>query len=420
MKFIHAADLHLDSPLRGLAGYDGAVAQALQGATRRAFENLVQLAIDEQVDFVLIAGDLYDGAWQDFSTGIFFANKIGELDRAGIRVFAVVGNHDFASPITKALERPQNLTLFASKKASTVQLEDLGVAIHGQSFGRRHVDGNLAKDFPRAIPGLFNIGLLHTSLDGREGHAVYAPCHVDDLLSRGYQYWALGHVHQAEILHQDPWVVFPGCVQGRHARETGAKGCVLVTAHPGQAPQVEQRSLDVVRWSRCVVDLSAAQNMDQVLSLARQALAVTFADAEGRCVAVRMQLSGATVVHEAVQGRAYWLKHKFAELAAEIDDSGLWIEKLELATAAKTEPTGLLTGDSGLGALARNIADLPARVDAIVGLDKVLATLMNKLPADIFLHEGGLQLEDPVALERLIEEAKELCLQRLIEVRGEG
>jgi len=148
MKFLHAADLHLDSPLRGLARHDEAPANDLRGATRKAFNNLVELAIEEKVVFVLLAGDLFDGTWQDFSTAIFLAKKLGELDRAGIRVFGVLGNHDAQSKLTNALERPKNLTLFPANNPQTEFLNDLEVAIHGQSFGRQHVEQNLAVGSP--------------------------------------------------------------------------------------------------------------------------------------------------------------------------------------------------------------------------------------------------------------------------------
>lgn len=282
MKFLHAADLHLDSPMRGLAMYEEAPVDALRSATREAFNNLVELAIEEKVAFVLLAGDLYDGTWQDFSTAIFLAKKLGELGREGIRVFGVLGNHDAQSKLSKALEKPKNLTLFPAKKPHTEILYDLDVAIHGQSFDQQHVADNLAVGFPMAKPGLFNIGLLHTSLDGREGHADYAPCKLDDLRSKDYQYWALGHVHAREEVLTDPWVVFPGCLQGRHARETGPKGCCLVTVEDGRVESVDHLALDVVRWSRSEVDLDHVDNLQEVLDSASKALREALEDADDR------------------------------------------------------------------------------------------------------------------------------------------
>ncbi len=223
-------------------------------AARRAFDNLVQLAIDEQVAFVLLAGDLYDGDWKDYNTGIYFVNRMGRLREAGIPVIMVSGNHDAASQITRSLKLPDNVTLFPHRSVGTLHLDHLGVAIHGQSFSARSVMDDLVRNYPQGDPLLFNIGLLHTSLNGRPGHEPYAPCTLDALRSKGYQYWALGHIHQREEICRDPWVVFSGNIQGRHIRETGPKGCTLVSVDEGRVISVEERELDVLRWEVCRVD----------------------------------------------------------------------------------------------------------------------------------------------------------------------
>jgi predicted phosphodiesterase len=420
MKFVHAADLHLDSPLRGLVRHDDAPASDLRGATREAFNNLVELAIEEKVAFVLLAGDLYDGTWQDFSTAIFLARKFGELDRAGIRVFAVLGNHDAQSKLTKALEKPKNLTLFPANKPQTEVLSDLEVAIHGQSFGQQHVQDNLAAGFPAAKPGMFNIGLLHTSLDGREGHAAYAPCKLDDLKARDYQYWALGHVHAWEVVSTDPWVVFPGCVQGRHAREIGPKGCCLVTVEDGRVDGVEHRFLDVVRWASCQVDLCQVDSMQGVLESAGKALGEVLDSAEDRMVAARMRFVGASAVHAKLQGKTPWLRQKLLELAAELCGEDLWIEKVELATTSKVDRGAMLAGDGAMGGLARSILEVGEEPSAVRGLDAALAAFRDKLPPELFFGEDGLRLEDKHVVARLIREAKELLLGKLLETGSES
>jgi DNA repair exonuclease SbcCD nuclease subunit len=420
VKFLHAADLHLDSPLRGLARHDEAPVDALRGATREAFGNLVELAIEEKVDFVLLVGDLYDGTWQDFSTAIFLSKKLGELDRAGIRVFGVLGNHDAQSKLTKSLEKPRNLSLLPANKPHTEVLADLEVAIHGQSFPQQHVVDNLAAGYPAAKPGMFNIGLLHTSLDGREGHATYAPCKLDDLRAKDYQYWALGHVHAREEVSTDPWVVFPGCLQGRHARETGPKGCCLVTVEDGQVESVEHRALDVVRWANCVVDLSNVDNLQGVLDSTDRALKDIVVDADGRDVATRMRFVGASPVHSELQGKSLWLRQKVLTLGAERYGDCLWIEKVVLATTSKLDREELLSGDGALGGLARSILDIPDDPKTVRGLDTALSALMEKLPAEVSLADDGLRLEDPEFVARLIREAKELLIGKLLEAGGES
>ena len=190
-KFLHAADIHLDSPLQKLEQYEGAPVRELRQATRRAFENLIELAIAEKVDFVLIAGDLYDGDWKDYNTGLYFISRITKLNDANIPVYIITGNHDAASAITKTLRLPDNVKMFPTDKPCTFKLEEVGVAIHGQGFATPAVKKDLSAGYPVAVAGYFNIGMLHTCATGREGHEPYAPCTVAALESKGYDYWAL-------------------------------------------------------------------------------------------------------------------------------------------------------------------------------------------------------------------------------------
>ncbi len=144
MRFLHAADIHLDSPLRGLDDYEGAPVQSLRGATRKAFVALVQLALTERVDFVILAGDLYDGDWPDYNTGLFFLNRIRELDQAGISVVMLSGNHDAASRITARLTLPESVHVLPTEHPGTKRFDHLRVAVHGQGFARQAETRNLA------------------------------------------------------------------------------------------------------------------------------------------------------------------------------------------------------------------------------------------------------------------------------------
>jgi len=174
LKFLHAADIHLDSPLQKLDHYEGAPVEELRHATRRALENMVELAMLEGVAFVLIAGDLYDGDWKDYNTGLYFISQMSKLHEANIPVYIVAGNHDAASKITKTLRLPDGVTLFATERPETFRMDNDGVAIHGQSFSTPAVKKNLAKNYPSLLTGYFNIGVLHTCATGREGHEPYA------------------------------------------------------------------------------------------------------------------------------------------------------------------------------------------------------------------------------------------------------
>ena len=414
VKFIHAADVHLDSPLRGLARYESAPADSIRDACRRAFENLVNLAIVEKVSFVLLAGDLYDGDWKDYSTGIFLSRQIGRLGQHGIPVVSVAGNHDAANRMTKALDTPANLKTLSSRKVETIRLNEFGVAIHGQSFATRHVDKNLAMEFPAAEREFFNIGLLHTSIDGREGHAAYAPCALDDLRSKGYQYWALGHVHRQEFVSENPWVVFPGCIQGRHIRETGAKGCVLVTVEDGAVAAVERCPLDVLRWVDCSVDITDITELRAVFELARQSIENHSAAAEGRPIAMRIRFTGATPISGKLSAFPERFEQQIKAIGAEVAGDDLWIERVENAVVGKLDLVSTLSDDSPLGKLLKDILATPDNLEDISGLKQIIADLRQKIPSEAFSTDSILNLDDNQTVDRLVNEAKHMLVGRLL------
>lgn len=418
-KFLHAADVHLDSPLRGLSRYESAPAEAIRGACRRAFENLIDLAIEEKVAFVLLAGDLYDGDWKDYSTGIYLSRQIGRLSQHDIMVYAVAGNHDAANKMTKALDGPKNLKILSSRKVETIRLDEMSVAIHGQSFGTQHVDKNLAAGYGAAKRGLFNIGLLHTSLDGREGHAVYAPCDLNNLRSKGYQYWALGHVHKQEVVCRDPWVVFSGCIQGRHIRETGSKGCMLVHVDDGRVTEVANMALDVLRWVQCSVDLTDVSDLQEVLERTRRAIENERGAADGRLLAMRINFEGATEICEELSAYPERLKQQIRALAAEIGGHDLWIERVENSVVGKLDLRSVLTADSYLAKLLTEIMATPQNPDEIERLQEVVESIMHKIPPDVFDAGSILNLDDPQTMARLVDEAKHMLIGRLLTEGGE-
>ena len=200
MKLVHAADIHLDSPMHGLAAYDGAPVEELRLAARRAFAGLVDLCLAERADALTIGGDLYDGDWHDYATGAFFAREAARLAEAEIPVVIVTGNHDAASRITRSLRLPETVHVLPVDAPGTVVLESLGLAVHGQGYATPVVSADLSTAYPAPVSGLINVGLLHTSADGKFDHAPYAPCRVERLAERGYDFWGLGHVHERALL----------------------------------------------------------------------------------------------------------------------------------------------------------------------------------------------------------------------------
>lgn len=343
MKFIHTADIHLDSPLTGLSVYADAPADMLRTATREAFANLVGIAIEENVDFMVIAGDLYDGNWKDHNTGLYFAGQMGRLKRAGIPVYLLYGNHDAESEMTRKLLLPDNVFVFDTRKASTFIDDELKLALHGRGFKVAATTDNLVTTYPAPVPGLFNVGVLHTALEGNAAHAHYAPCSIEELQAKGYQYWALGHVHEYRIWEGDTTIVFPGNLQGRNIRETGPRGAVMVNYDPGTGQtRVERLLTDVLRWHRLDVDVSACTSFNEVVRSVGGELQKLPGDGSGTMpLAVRVVVGGVTPAHGELFGLESQLRSEVLAQIAALGHDQLWLEKVKLNTQAPEEAAGL-------------------------------------------------------------------------------
>ena len=386
-RFLHAADIHLDSPLRGLDGQEGDIAERIRSAPRRAFEKLVEFAIGQPVDFVVIAGDLYDGDWKDFRTGLFFVRQMGLLNHAGIPVFLLYGNHDAESRITKSLSLPENVTTFGARKPATFTLDELRVALHGQSFRHRAVTENLVPRYPSPRKGMFNIGVLHTGLGGVDPqHDNYAPCSLTDLTAKGYDYWALGHVHQRQILHENPWVVFPGNIQGRHVKETGSKGAALVTVREG-AVETAWRDFDVVRWETLDIRARGAESFDDIGDRIRGAAAPLIQQAGDRLLVFRIRLTGRTPLHGQLIGDPERLLQEARSGVFALGDGG-WVARVDIETQPPVPPEALRERADALGDLARLLAEAPDDPD-----------LLRELETDVGLLAGRLRPEVADAVE---------------------
>ncbi|MCC7414266.1 MAG: DNA repair exonuclease [Gammaproteobacteria bacterium] len=417
MRFLHCADIHLDSPLRGLERYEGAPVEEVRAAPRRALDNLVDLAIREGVDFVLIAGDLYDGDWQDFNTGLFFTRAMARLGDSGIPAYVIRGNHDAASRITQGLRLPANVRLLDAHAPQTVIDENLGLAVHGQSFATAAVSDDLAAAYPRALRDHFNVGLLHTALTGREGHAGYAPTSADVLRTKGYDYWALGHVHSREIVATDPWIVFPGNLQGRHIRETGSKGCERVSVEDGVITTAHV-PLDVLRWATIEIDIAELADLDALLDVAATATQRKLAAAEGRPLAVRFLVTGAGALHDTLAARPEHIREQLRSVAIAVSNGLVWVEKVRIDVRTPLDLPGLAAGDDAVASLLGEFARVRADADALRALaDQACADLRQKLPATPADGDDGLDLGDLDTLRAILAEAESELLARL--VRGD-
>jgi DNA repair exonuclease SbcCD nuclease subunit len=411
--FLHTADIHLDSPLLKLEHYEGAPVEDLRQATRRALENLVELAIVERVDFVLIAGDLYDGDWKDYNTGLYFVSQMTKLREAGIPVYIISGNHDAASKMTKTLRLPDRVYLFPTDKPGTIHLEDLGVAIHGQGFAKQAVWKDLSAGYPSAVSGFFNIGMLHTCATGREGHESYAPCTIEGLLSKDYDYWALGHVHKREVLHEDPLIVFPGNIQGRHIRESGPRGCMLVTVDDSGRANADFRPLDVIRWMRCEVDASDADRGDDVVDRICGQLKELLEQSDLPLV-TRIEVEGPCHAHADLAADPEHWTNEIRSAAMDLSNSRIWIEKIKLRTSPSSEGKISKLADGPIGEILHLLDEVQSDPVRFGTLGESLSDFWKKLPRELKGDHDAISPDNTEWLTNMLNQVRPMLLRRLV------
>lgn len=374
-RFVHTADLHLDSPLRSLALKNPELAELVRGATRTALARIVDLCLAEGVDALLIAGDLYDGSQTSMNTALYLASELRRLEAAGIRVFLIRGNHDSQSTIKKELTLPPNVHLFSGRvKPVLAKALETGreVYIHGVGFDNPHAPDSLLSSFQEPITDAVNIGMLHTSLAGAPGHDPYAPCSVTDLARHGFDYWALGHVHLRQVHSETPLIVMPGMPQGRDINEAGPKTVTLVTV--GDDGRFEHREHEIGQavFERVLVDLSGTQDWRQMLETVGEALSSLRNRSMADHLILRISLKGATPLAWKLRRDPDFLLAELSNLAAGLN--GCWIEKIDI------ECRGIDAGASLSG---------PDPVEELAALIQ-----SDVLPSHAFRQEAGAMLDE--------------------------
>lgn len=226
IRFIHTADLHLDSPFKGMTGLPKEGLRELRESTFTAFTNLIQYALENKPDFIIIVGDIYDGDNRSLRAQLKFQEGMKKLYEADIPVFICYGNHDHLSGRWTRFELPPNVHVFGAEVGQAeIKVRGQNIIVHGFSYAERHIREPMVEHFPIVeSQEAFHIGMLHGSIAGDATHAVYAPFTKEALLAKGYDYWGLGHIHLRQQLHAEPPIVYPGNIQGRHRNERGWKG----------------------------------------------------------------------------------------------------------------------------------------------------------------------------------------------------
>lgn len=415
MKFIHCADLHIDSPLRKLSTYADTPAEEIKTATRSAFEKIVQHCLAEEVDFLLIAGDLFDGNCRDFNTILWICAQVRRL--GNIPVLIVHGNHDYSNGLAKQIPWPKNTHLFPWDKPSTVQItckDGLKVAIHGQSYSKPAVRENLALNFPEAITGAINIGLLHCNFEGSANHDPYAPCKRSDLVCKFYDYWALGHIHKTVCYEPskagDPWIVYPGNIQGRHIGETGAKGCFLVLTNQNgfiQPPQF--LSTDTLRWQELWLELQIKhRSYDDLAQLLEDQLDQLRKSKSTQANALRIYLSGESPLYEELLTDWTSTELRIRDLCSTYQN--IWIEKVY----NKTKPCKDLAAIKNNPFMAKIVDDFEQLL-----LSGEHIAILNPLAKEVEQATGDLvhksQWDQQQNLELIVDKSKAYLLSKLVD-----
>lgn len=392
--FLHAADLHLDTPFSSVGGRgmpDG-IARVLREASLRAWDALVDTAIQRGVAFVLLAGDIYDGPERGIRAQLAFRDGLARLDAAGIRSFIVHGNHDPVNEGWTAIDRlPALAHRFApagsageAPEAVSFEAGGEAVTVHGISYAVRTTTENLALRFPAKTGAGFHVGLLHANVGASADHDPYSPATVAELQTRGIDYWALGHVHTRATLHAGaPWVVYPGNLQGRTPRpaEQGAKGAVLVTVDRGTATEPELIPLDIVRFADVSVDITDLNSAGELIDRLQEA--GDPGEHDGRSVILRATVTGTGPVHEELVAatRRDEIIEALRPIAATEPFS--WCDRIDWKTRPALDLGEVRRGNDFLSDLLATAESPPAERDWRSGLPKIPADVARYLDTQL-------------------------------------
>jgi exonuclease SbcD len=336
-SFVHCADLHLDSPFEGIQALAPAIAEVLRDATFRAFDQVIDLALEKRVDFLIVAGDVYDGADRSLRAQLRFREALRRAADAGIACFVAHGNHDPLAGWEANLRMPEAVHRFGGQVERLVAVARRGVPlayIYGISYPIRDVNENLVPRFQRQGPTPFAIGVLHCNVGGNPDYDNYAPCTLEDLSAGRLDYWALGHVHARQVLRgRDPCVIYPGNTQGRNWRELGDRGCYLVRVNRAGEITPEFVPTDVVRWFSQDLDIADLTNWDDLLEALLRVKEEVRSAAQGRAALLRLGLCGRGELHGEL-----WRRDAARDLAVHLREGEpersdfVWVESVENRT----------------------------------------------------------------------------------------
>ena len=419
-SFIHAADLHLDSPFSGITTESPVVADELRSATFNAYANLIELCIKKNVQFLVIAGDVYDGADRSVRAQLRFLDGLKKLSEHGIQAFIIHGNHDPLDGWSSSIEWPENVTIFGAEQVEIHPVEingELIAKISGISYRHRQEHRNLAKKFEETETNLFHIGLLHCNCGGKLNHDNYAPCRLEDLTGKGIDYWALGHVHERQLVCSFPYVVYSGNTQGRNIREAGERGCYVVNVRDRSQIDLEFVQLNAISWFSKSIDIKNLSSIDTLDRAISQVFAELREAANGIPVICRIELTGRGALYKELRRN-----NTLTELLERGQRDGLadvpfvWLQKLEMNCLPEINLEKRRGIDDLLGQVLRQSEDY-GRLDIRKENDqqKLFEILMPALH-ELYHNSRAEKVLDslsPQELRKILKEAELLCADLL-------
>lgn len=418
-RFIHTADIHLDSPLRSLSLRNPELSGLIGDSTRQALIAIVDLCLAEDVDALIIAGDLYDGDQTSMKTARFLGDQMQRLHEAGIETYKIRGNHDALSKITQELVLPPSVKVFGAR-AETIQFtrNGLDIAVHGLSFTKPHAPEGLLPKYRPPVSDAVNIGIMHTSLAGAPGHDAYAPCNILDLHGSGFDYWALGHIHQRTHHQGARTVIMPGMPQGRDINENGAKTVSLVTVADDSTITVEERLTSIAQFERVGIDLTGISEWRDAVGAIEAAIRIERDRTRSPHLVARLRMTGQTPLSWRLMRDIDLLQTEAEQRAERIGQT--WIEKIEIAVQPPAA-VGEAVADPviELGELMRD--DVIGRT----GFRDDIREMVKDLLADLPPESRGFAGHDEATFDRFVEElmlrsTDEISARLQATDRGEG
>jgi len=412
-SFIHAADLHLGSPFKGVGSKLPEISETLGAATYDAFTGLIDLCLEKKVDFLLVAGDVFDLSDRSLRAQLTFRDGLARLSDAGIRSFTVLGNHDPWEAWSNRITWPEGAQLFSPDQVETVPVAINGTpvaAVSGISYRTQHQTGDLSAGFHPDHPDLYQVALLHSNCGDHPDHGAYAPCSLESLRKAGFDYWALGHVHEKKILETRPHIVYPGCTQGLSIRETGARGCWLVRVDADRRSALSFQPLDRVRWRSAEIDIGGLGTLDALDHALTDILSRSADESEGRPVILRIHITGRGELYSSLRQPATIeeLLERARNLGGQ-ESPSVWVQDLAVDCRPEVDMNLRASVDDLLGQVLQNAMALGVSPDALP--ERLMPVL-----SDLYQHarlSRHLDAPSPSELQTLIQDAALICFDHL-------